>query len=147
MSTRGIDRAPTLPKRGGFRALPHDVRTRGALELDVLVTGLNGLAYLVAAGPLGSLFGMPSSFIRVVGLFLLAFAGTLWVVATRTRLRPSTLRVVAAVNVVWVLASIAFLASGWHSPSSVGVAWTLLQAAVVALLAALQFALSRGPHR
>ena len=45
-----------------------------ALTLDAAVTGANGVAYLVLAGPLGDLFGLSEACSARVGAFLLVFA-------------------------------------------------------------------------
>ena len=109
-----------------------------ALKLDAVVTGANGAAYLVAAGPLGDLFGVPSGALRATGAFLLAFAAIVWLVAARPEPNVAAVRVVIAANVLWVIDSAALIAFGWGSPDTAGIVWTALQADVVALFAALQ---------
>ena len=111
---------------------------RWALKLDVAVTGANGVAYLVAAGALDGVLGIPAWFLRAVGAFLLVFAAAVLLVATREQLsRPAVLAVIAA-NVLWAVDSVALVAAGTFDPTTAGVVWTLLQAAVVVLFAALQ---------
>ncbi len=61
-------------------ALPAETGVRLALKLDAVVTGANGFAYLAAASLLDGPLGMPASFLRGVGAFLLVFAAAVWVV-------------------------------------------------------------------
>ncbi len=136
--------AQPLPAR--LIAVPREQLLRLALKLDAVVTGTNGVAYLVLAGPLGDLFDLPTGFLRVIGAFLAVFAIAVWVVALRAR--PWTAAVVA-VSVLWVLASVALLALEIHRPSTVGVVWTAVQAIMVAVFAALPAAAceAEGPDR
>ena len=111
---------------------------RPVLLLDAAVTGLNGVAYLVAAGPLEDLLGLPASWLRIAGVVLVAFAA---LVALAAR-RPSAAAVgaIVAVNVAWVVGSLVFAIAGWGSPETVGTVWIVLQALVVAGFAELQVA-------
>jgi hypothetical protein len=109
-----------------------------ALKLDALVTGANGVAYLVLAGPLGDLFGLDAGLLRGIGAGLVAFAAAVWIVAARPT-RPAVLAVIAA-NVAWVAGSVVTALAGWGSPETVGTVWIALQAAVVAGFAELQVA-------
>ena len=127
----------TMPFATQLTTLSRAARLRLALKLDAIVTGLNGAAYLVAAGPLGDLLGLESGLLRALGAFLLAFAVAVWAIATRPT-RGGVAFVIEA-NVAWVLGSLAAAAFGWSSPETVGTIWIVLQAAVVALFAALQF--------
>ena len=111
---------------------------RPVLLFDAAVTGLNGVAYLVAAGPLEDLLGLPASWLRIAGVVLVAFAA---LVALAAR-RPSAAAVgaIVAVNVAWVIGSLVFAIAGWGSPETVGTVWIVLQALVVAGFAELQVA-------
>ncbi|HEU4657539.1 MAG TPA: hypothetical protein VFR97_08445 [Capillimicrobium sp.] len=111
---------------------------RTALRLDAVVTGANGVAYLVAAGALDGLLGMPASFLRAVGAFLVVFAAAVWTVSSRPR--PAGVGVLAVVvaNVLWVVDSLALLAFDWLSPTTAGQVWVALQAVTVVGFAALQ---------
>ncbi len=119
---------------------------RTALKLDALVTGANGAAYLVAAGPLEDLLGLSPALLRGVGAFLLLFSAAVWIVASRPRVSPPAALVVIAVNVLWAADSIAFLATGVSDPTTAGGVWIVMQALVVAGFAGLQ-ALTRGAAR
>ena len=111
---------------------------RTALKLDAVVTGANGAAYLVAAGPLEDLLGLSPALLRSIGAFLLLFAAVVWAVASRPEVSASAALAVIAVNVLWAADSIAFLLSGLSDPTTAGGIWIVLQALVVAGFAALQ---------
>ena len=111
---------------------------RTALKLDAVVTGANGAAYLVAAGPLGDLLGLSPALLRSIGAFLLLFAAVVWAVGSRPEISASAALTVIAVNVLWAADSIAFRLSGVSDPTTAGGIWIVLQALVVAGFAALQ---------
>ena len=109
-----------------------------ALVLDAVVTGANGLAYLVAAGPLGDLFDLSTGLLRAVGAVLLAFAVLVALTARRDDPPAPAVRAIIAVNGAWVAAGLVTAAAGWGSPSTVGTVWVVAQALVVAAFAELQ---------
>ncbi|MGY1709008.1 hypothetical protein ACI8AC_05805 [Geodermatophilus sp. SYSU D00758] len=111
---------------------------RPALRLDAVVTGLNGAGYLLAAGPVGDLLGLPAGWLRGAGAFLLAYAVAVWLVADRPA--APAVRTVIAANALWAAAGLAVALTGAGSPTTAGTAWIVLQAAVVAAFAAAQAA-------
>ncbi len=123
--------------RATARRLP---RLRTALKLDAAVTGANGAAYLVAAGPLSDLLGVPATPLRLVGAFLLAFAAAVAQTARPERPRDAAVLAVIAANVLWVVDSLIVLAAGAWEPTTAGSVWIGMQAVTVAAFAALQIA-------
>ena len=114
-----------------------------ALKLDALVTGANGAAYLLGASALDGFLGVSEDLLVALGAFLLAFAAVVWTVAQRPS--PAAVSAVVAANAAWVVASLAFVAFDWATPSTEGAVWAVMQAATVAGFAALQaYALRRG---
>jgi hypothetical protein len=111
---------------------------RPALLLDAAVTGVNGVAYLAAAGPLEDLLGLPAEWLRTAGVVLVAFAALVALVARRPS--PGAVLAVVGVNVAWVAGSLVFAVAGWGSPETAGTVWIVLQAIVVAGFAELQVA-------
>ncbi len=109
-----------------------------ALRLDAVVTAGNGVAYLAAAGPLSDLLGLDAAFLRGIGAFLVAFTALVWAAGARQHPPAGAVRAIVAVNVAWVLASLALAVLGLGSPSTAGTVWVVLQAAVVGGLAELQ---------
>jgi hypothetical protein len=111
---------------------------RLALKLDAIVTGANGAAYLIAAGPLGDLLGLSPALLRGTGAFLLAFAAVVWLTATRPSIPRAAVYAIIAANAIWALDSVVAAVAGWGTPDTVGTVWIMLQAIVVAAFAELQ---------
>jgi hypothetical protein len=99
----------------------------------------------VAAGPLARLFGVGSGLLLEIGLFLAVFGGAVGWLASRARPAVLAVRAVIEINVVWAVHSCVAVVL-WITPSTAGAVWALLQAAVVAGFAALQYVSLRA-HR
>ncbi len=119
---------------------------RTALKLDASVTGANGAAYLVAAGPLEDLLGLSPALLRGIGAFLLLFSAVVWVIGSWPAVSSTAALAVIAVNVLWAADSIAFLLTGVSDPTAAGAVWIVMQALVVAGFAGLQ-AMTRADAR
>ncbi|MBV2153799.1 hypothetical protein [Kitasatospora sp. SUK 42] len=120
---------------------------RGALGLDALVTGGNGLAYVVFPGPLGELLGIGRTALLGLGLFLVGYALAVGVLAARRSPHRLAVLTVAGLNIVWTVLSLVALTVG-PEPTVAGTVWIPAQAAVVALFAVLQLtALRRNGNR
>jgi hypothetical protein len=119
---------------------------RLVLRLDAVVTGANGLLYLVLAGPLQDLLGLDPGTGRAMGAFLLVYAVAVWAIAMPAR--PGRVAVMAVVeaNALWAALSIVTVIAGWFSLSTVGAVWAVLQAIVVVGFAALQYTALRRTH-
>lgn len=128
----------TTPSTSTTRAGRHLPRTgtRGLLLADAALTGVNGLAYLVLPGVLGELFGISTGLLVGIGVFLLVVAGEIAFLATRAAIPRLGVLLVAEVNAAWVVGSVLFAAVA--DLTTVGVLWTLAQAAVVAAFAVRQ---------
>lgn len=112
-------------------------RTRFWFGADAVVTGVNAVAYLAAAGLLADLLGGEASTYRVVGAFLLAFTAAVALYA-RSSLSPRLGWAIVVGNAVWVIASLEVAATGALDLDGAGRVWVVLQALVVADLALLQ---------
>lgn len=108
------------------------------LALDAVVTGVNGLIYLLAAGPVGELLGLGTGFLRGIGVFLTVYGAFVAFVASRPVPSATATKVVIEGNLLWAVASVATAVFGWMDPNTVGTVWIPLQAAVVAGFAVLQ---------
>jgi hypothetical protein len=109
---------------------------RLALRADAVVSGLNGVAYLLLAGPLADLLGLPAGAVLAVGVFLLVYGAAVWMVGERPL--PAAVRTVVVGNLLWTAGSIAVVAADVGTPTPIGAAWLVLQAVVVAGFAVLQ---------
>jgi hypothetical protein len=124
---------------GRLARVPGETLLRWALEIDALVTGVNGVAYLAAAGALDSVLGVPAASLRWIGAFLVVYAAAVLYVATRRSISRPAVRGVIAANALWFVASIETAVFDWFSPTTGGSVWIVLQALVVAGFAAAQW--------
>lgn len=111
---------------------------RRVLMTDTAFSGLSMLALILAAGPLAGPLGLPESFLRSLGLILVPFVAFVAWTALRRPLVIGAIWTLIVGNALWVVASIALLASGWLSPSGLGTAFIVGQAVIVGLFAELQ---------
>ncbi|MEQ8697984.1 MAG: hypothetical protein RLT05_15685 [Bauldia litoralis] len=116
---------------------------RRALFADALASGAMALLLVAGGGLLAGLLGMAPGFLRGVGLFLVPYAAFVGYLASRS-VPPATLTWIVIIgNGLWVVASIAVLVGGILSPTALGVAFVLAQAAAVGVFAELQYMGSR----
>jgi hypothetical protein len=109
---------------------------RRVLFTDAATCLAMGLALLLLAQPAAPLLGLPPTLLEIAGAALLPIAAFIGWSAISGRL----LRLVVAGNVAWVLASAALLLGGWVSPTALGYGFVIVQAVVVAVLAAVEYA-------
>jgi len=114
------------------------VSLRSVLRLDGAVSGANGAAYLLAAGPLGDLLGLSPGLLRLLGGVLVAFAAAVWLASARPAIARGSVLAVVAVNALWAIASVVLAVAGVDSPTVAGTVWIVAQAIVVAAFAELQ---------
>lgn len=116
-------------------------RARRFLLLDAWLTGANGLLYAAGGDWIAGWSGAPAVLVHGLGAFLLLVAAAVAVLATRRPVPRRWLVALAGFNGVWVVASLDYaVVGGLDAP---GVAWTVVQAAVVAAFAAEQLRLAR----
>ena len=118
-----------------------------ALRLDAVVTGANGAAYLVAAGPLSELLGLSAPLLRIVGAGLLAFAAVVWLVGSAKRMARPGPATIIVLNAGWSVGCIAAALADVGTPTTIGAAWMIAQALVVAGFAELQLTGLRRAER
>jgi len=133
MATRDIGAGSTA-KAGtdGGRTL------RLALKTDAVASGGLGVLALALGGLLDGPLGIPQSFLVAVGVFLLAYAAFLVVIATRPRVIAPAVWLVIVGNAAWVVASVVFAFVDWYPLTTLGVVVVLAQAVAVAVLAEMQ---------
>ena len=112
---------------------------RLALRLDAIATGAVGLTAVVAASPLADPVGVSAALLVWTGAALIVYSVAVWYLASRPVINPVAAGAVVALNAVWVVDSILAVAAGWLGLTTLGVVIVLAQAAVVAVLADLQF--------
>ncbi|MEV1244672.1 hypothetical protein ACIBO2_40710 [Nonomuraea sp. NPDC050022] len=111
---------------------------RLALASDAVVTGVNGLVYLAAAGPASDLLGPDAGLLRAIGVFLLAYGAAVGLLAGRQTISPAATKAVIALNAAWTLASVAAVVTGMTGFTMPGAVWAIGQALVVGVFAELQ---------
>ena len=107
------------------------------LRIDAFMSAAFGLLLAAAAPLLDGLLGAPLTFLIPLGLFLLAYAGALALLARRDA-PTSAVKLVVLGNVLWVAASVAVVLTDLLTLTTIGTVVALLQAGAVALVAELQ---------
>lgn len=121
------------------QARPADRFLRLALKVDAIASGLTGAGMVAAPGLHADLYGLPAAMTQPSGLFLLAFAAMVWFASARRLVDARLVTAIIVLNAIWVAASAIVIAAGWLPLTPLGVGYTILQAAAVALFAELQF--------
>jgi hypothetical protein len=104
------------------------------LVSDGVVSGLCGLAMLVAPGAIATLIGLRSgAVVAAVGVGLLAYAATL-VAGARGESVRRTAALAVALNVAWLLGTVLVILAGWLNREG---NWALILVGDVVLVFAL----------
>lgn len=119
--------------------LPVSSFLRRVLQADAVLSFATGALMALAATPLSPLLGLPVPLLSWAGIICIGFALVVGWMSTRAELPRAAVLTVVVLNALWVVESALLLVSGWVSPTMLGIAFVLFQAAVVAVLAELQF--------
>lgn len=112
---------------------------RNVLRVDALSCIACGALQVAFPVAMARLLNLPEGLIAYTGEFLLVYAAIVAFVSTRNPLPRPIVWAVVAGNIGWALACVLLLASGSVSPSMLGVAYVVVQALTVAVLAELQY--------
>lgn len=112
---------------------------RRVLIADAVISGTTGVLMLAAAGPLSRILGVPASLLTTAGVSLLPFMAFLIWLCTRASVPRPAIWIVIALNLGWVLGSIALLFADRLDPNRLGIAVILVQAIAVAGFAEMQY--------
>lgn len=113
---------------------------RRVLWLDA-ISGLGmGVSHLALAGPLSGLTGIPSTWLQVVAVVVFCPAALSAWLASRVSTPTTGVRMLAAGNFAWVAASLWVAFGAGLTLTPLGLGWVLLQAAVVFVLAEIEWA-------
>lgn len=112
---------------------------RFALLADAVASGATGLLAFAGAGILAELLGLPTNLLRYAGLSLLPYVAIVAYVGTRPTISRPAVWAIIAYNTLWAVDSVVLLGSGFVSPTALGYAFVIVQAAAVAGLGALQY--------
>ncbi|HEX6289395.1 MAG TPA: hypothetical protein VFZ66_09410 [Herpetosiphonaceae bacterium] len=112
---------------------------RRALLADALISAATGLLMVLGSSFLTSFLDLPESLLRYAGLILIPYSALVGYIATREQLNRTAVWAVIVMNALWATDSIVLLLSGWVDPNLLGYSFVIVQAAVVALFAELQY--------
>ncbi|WP_428696877.1 hypothetical protein [Stappia sp.] len=119
---------------------------RNLLVVDALTCAVMGALLLVADGLLAGPLGLPADLLFYAGLLLLPVSAFMVLVALPARTPGSGTLIVIAGNWLWVAASIALPVLGLVAPTALGLAFLVIQAVAVAMLAILEQKAFAGRH-
>ena len=139
----GSDAAPadavTLIHEEPFMSILHPSPfLRQILFADALASGACGVLMLGGSSLLAGPLGLPSTLLQISGLVLIPYAALVALLARRPAMPRAFVWAVVLCNAVWAADSVLLLVSGWVSPTALGTAFVIAQAAVVALFVELQ---------
>jgi hypothetical protein len=118
---------------------------RRVLWTDAASGFVMGLSHLALAEPLSGWTGIPVYWLQVAALVAFGAASLAGWLASRSELLAAGVKLLAAGNFAWVAASL-WLAFGAGLPlTSLGQGWVLAQAALVLVMAELEWVGSRTP--
>ncbi|MBB1601190.1 hypothetical protein [Variovorax sp. UMC13] len=109
------------------------------MAADALSCAATGALQLGLGDTLARLTGLPSPLLSGTGVFLLAYAALAAWMARRPVPPRRLIGLVIVGNLAWAAGCVALLLGGGFTPTALGVAWVLAQAAVVLVLAELQW--------
>lgn len=112
---------------------------RRALAADALASGATGVLLSAGGDVLAGLTGLESALGQPLGLFFMGYAAIVAWMASRAALPKVMAWTVIAANLAWAAESLLSLATGFITPTALGVAFVIVQALAVAVFAQLQF--------
>jgi len=111
---------------------------RYALLADAVASGATGLLMIAGADALTGLLGLPVALMREAGLVLVPYVALVAFVGTRATIGRGAVQAIIALNVLWVLGSVAVLLAAPIAPTALGYAFVIAQAVAVGVFAELQ---------
>jgi hypothetical protein len=113
---------------------------KNVLLLNGISSAATGMILLVFARKVAKLFGVLENEVFIAtGIFLLLFGCIVVYVSRKSSLQPSLVLVIIALDILWVLSSIAIVLLGLFTLSTLGYALIMGVAAWVGVMAYLQF--------
>jgi hypothetical protein len=122
-------------------ALSMDARLlRRALRGNATFSAISGIAFLADGGPIAAFLGLKSpTSIVVLGVALLLFAAGLFWDTAQASINKRNARIIIALDVAWVIGSIALIALDPIGLTSAGKWAILVVADIVAALAVVEY--------
>ncbi|NJM81134.1 MAG: hypothetical protein HC844_00395 [Tabrizicola sp.] len=110
------------------------------LVFDAATCAAMGMLLVFASGPIAGLTAIPGSLLFLAGLLLLPIAVFMAVFARIANVPAWAVQVIVAGNLLWVLGSVLLPVTGLIAPNGLGWLFLMVQAAIVALFAGLEWA-------
>jgi len=117
------------------------------LLADAAASGATAALLVAGAGLLERLLGLPVALMREAGLLLIPYVLFVVLVASRPSVAVAAINAIITINAVWTAASVLLLASGFVSPTLLGVAFVLAQALAVGVFGLVQYVCLRNAGR
>src|SRR5215467_1420865 len=117
------------------------------LLADAGASGATAALLVAGAGALETLLGLPVALMREAGLLLIPYVVLVVFVASRPSVAVAAVTAIITINAAWTAASVLLLASGFVSPTLLGVAFVLAQAVAVGAFAVIQYVCLRQAGR
>ena len=112
---------------------------RNVLFADAASCLATGALQVAFTQPLAELLNLPALMLQSTGIFLLAYAAVVMLVATRDPIARSLVWIFVAGNLAWAAGCVALLVERAVAPTALGEAWIIAQAVTVVVLAELQW--------
>jgi hypothetical protein len=106
-----------------------------ALTVDAVAGAGTAALQLLLPGLLAEQLGLPRGLLLETGLFLIGFVALLSFLARSERVPAALVRTIVIGNIAWSAGCVLLWAAGLVTPTPLGIAFLLLQAAVVLTLA------------
>jgi hypothetical protein len=106
-----------------------------ALMVDAMSGAGTAALQLLLPGLLAEQLGLPRALLLETGIFLIAFVALLAFLARSERVPAALVRAIVIGNTVWAAGCVLLWATGLVTPTPLGIAFLLVQAAVVLSLA------------
>lgn len=118
---------------------------RPVLYFDAATCLLMAALLLIGGSGLGGFLGLPVGLLTASALILIGFAVVVLAVASRPVIPRTGVWAIAVVNILWAIDSLLILVLGWVEPNGLGLAFVIVQAVAVLLIAEIQIiGLKRG---
>ena len=127
--------APRLPTSFNTPSL----LLRRALLTDATLTAIAGMALVLAAGPLSTLFALSPLLLRGAGVIFLPFAALAGWLGTRARVHRTLVFTVILLNALWAVDSVLLLLTKWVEPTPFGELFVIAQAILTGAIAEVEF--------
>lgn len=112
---------------------------RFALRLDAGATLATGAAMLTLAPRMQAVLNLPTTLLRGAGLFLLGYALVIALLSRRATLPAWAVWTIIVGNALWAIDCALLAFTGLVAPTTLGIAFLIAQAVVVAGFAELQY--------